>query len=133
MIARSCEKEMSRERLPALAAATTLATTTAAAAGGGAWLVAIAAIDWPILARLERHLRLTPAVGASCRVHLPLRTRAAKATARPILVFACGAAIRAASGRMSKPLRSVESLFPSGKHKLLTAVAALQGLVAIRS
>ena len=122
--------------LPALAAATATAiiaaaTTTAATTTGGAGLVAIAAIDGPVIAGLERNLGLASAACADRRKHFPWSALAAIAAATPTLLrLASGAAIWAAGRGMSEPPAGVKGLLPGGEHEILTTIAALQCLVA---
>ena len=49
-------------------------------------LIALAAVDWPSVSRLEGHLRLAPAVGACYREHLP-RARVEPATSASARLF----------------------------------------------
>lgn len=81
---------------------------------------ATAAIDRPIVTRLERQDRLAAALRAYRRMHLPRRLLRSRRHPR----FVGGAAIRAATGLVLQMLRLEELLFTCRKDKFLSTFPA---------
>lgn len=99
-------------------------------------LVAIAAIDGPVIAWLERYLGLVATTGAGRGIHLACVTISMSTAASSIGVslstarlLAGGAAVGAATGRISEPPAGIKLLLTNRKGKFLIAIAAMQGLI----
>ena len=100
------------------------------------WLITIATVDRAVFARLERHMRLMPAVRARRGVH---RTRFAVTEATAISVIltttgllSCGTALRATARFVGQTPAGIKFLLTRGKSEFLIAVATIQKLIGQR-
>lgn len=106
-----------------------------AAARRSALREAVAAVDRPVSARLERYLGVLPALGAHRRVHLPGRAVASAAASAPAaasaaLRLAGAPAVGAALG-LAVPLHREELLVLPGEGELCAAVLTGEGSIGV--
>ncbi len=115
--------------LPAAVSAT--AARSAVSIAGALGRVAVGAVDWPVIARLEGHLSGLPALGAYGGEHLPSTAAVTIATgcvAAALRLSGCSA-FGASAWLVSVALLGVELLFACRKGELGAAVAACECLV----
>ena len=96
-------------------------------------LEAVAAVDWLVAPRLERHFCRATAAAAGRAEHLPLTTTAAveARTAAALLRFTRSPAIRATARLVLETLLGIELLLAGGEGELLSTIHARDELIGI--
>jgi len=93
----------------------------------------IATVHWPSISWLEWYLSFVSTTCTRCRVHLTLVAIVIVTIISRTPIARLGFACRPASGTTTRGVRQttagIEFLLPSGEHKLLIAIAAIQFLI----